>query len=313
LLQKTVKMDKESMIVVVGSSNTDMVMQVREFPRPGETIMGCGFLQNQGGKGANQAVACARLGADTSFVGKLGCDLLAQNTISLLRQEGIDVSHLTQTSESPSGTAFIMVDSHGENSIIVNSGANACLTEADINSATPLIARASVVLMQLESPVPVLTHAARVAKKNGAIVVLNPAPAPSSPLPDELLKHVDILIPNQTETERLSGVTVKDDETLLQAIHRLQEMGVGQVVVTLGSRGAMTVINGQPLMVSGIKVEAVDTTAAGDTFCGALCVRLSLGSSIEEAMRFACKAASLTVTRMGAQQSIPYLSEIAAL
>jgi ribokinase len=152
-----------------------------------------------------------------------------------------------------------------------------------------------------------------VAKKNGAIVVLNPAPAPFSPLPGELLKHVDILIPNQTETERLSGVTVKDDETLLQAIHRLQEMGVGQVVVTLGSRGAMTVINGQPLMVSGIKVEAVDTTAAGDTFCGALCVRLSLGSSIEEAMRFACKAASLTVTRMGAQQSIPYLSEIAAL
>ena len=313
MLQKTVKMDKESMIVVIGSSNTDMVMQVREFPRPGETVMGCGFLQNQGGKGANQAVACARLGAETSFVGKLGCDLLAQNTISLLRQEGIDVSHLTQTSESPSGTAFIMVDSHGENSIIVNSGANACLTEADINSATPLIARASVVLMQLESPVPVLTHAARVAKKNDAIVVLNPAPAPSSPLPDELLKHVDILIPNQTETERLSGVMVKDDETLLQAIHRLQEMGVGQVVVTLGSRGAMTVIDGQPLMVPSFKVEAVDTTAAGDTFCGALCVRLSQGSSIEEAMRFACKAASLTVTRMGAQQSIPYLSEIAAL
>ena len=131
MLQKTVKMDKESMIVVIGSSNTDMVMQVREFPRPGETVMGCGFLQNQGGKGANQAVACARLGAETSFVGKLGCDPLAQNTISLLRQEGIDVSHLTQTSESPSGTAFIMVDSHGENSIIVNSGANACLTEAE--------------------------------------------------------------------------------------------------------------------------------------------------------------------------------------
>lgn len=301
------------MIVVIGSSNTDMVMQVREFPRPGETIMGCGFLQNQGGKGANQAVACARLGADTSFVGKLGCDPLAQNTISLLRQEGIDVSHLTQTSESPSGTAFIMVDSHGENSIIVNSGANACLTEADINSATPLIARASVVLMQLESPVPVLTHAARVAKKNDAIVVLNPAPAPFSPLPGELLKHVDILIPNQTETERLSGVRVKDDETLLQAINRLLEMGVGQVVVTLGPRGAMTVIDGQPLMVPGFKVEAVDTTAAGDTFCGALCVRLSQGSSIEEAMRFSCKAASLTVTRMGAQQSIPHLSEIAAL
>ena len=298
------------MIVVIGSSNTDMVMQVREFPLPGETIMGCGFMQNQGGKGANQAVACARLGADTCFIGKLGCDPLAQNTISILRQEGVDVSYLTQTSESPSGTAFIMVDSHGENSIIVNSGANACLTPADIDDAAALISKASVVLMQLETPVPTLTHAARLAKESGAVVVLNPAPAPLTGLPDELLKHVDILVPNQTEAERLSGVCVRDDETLLEAIHRLQEIGVGQVVVTLGSRGSMTVIDGKPLMVPGFKVEAVDTTAAGDTFCGALCVRLSQGSDVEEAMRFACKAASLTVTRMGAQQSIPYLSEI---
>lgn len=298
------------MIVVIGSSNTDMVMQVREFPRPGETIMGCGFMQNQGGKGANQAVACARLGADTSFVGKLGCDPLAQNTISLLRREGIDVSQLTQTSDAPSGTAFIMVDSHGENSIIVNSGANGCLAEADIDQASSLIAKASVVLMQLETPVSTLTHAAHVAKANGAMVVLNPAPAPASALPDELLKHVDILVPNQTEAERLSGVTVKDDESLLEAISQLQRIGLGRVVVTLGSRGAMTVLDGQPLWVPGIKVEAVDSTAAGDTFCGALCVRLSEGSNIEEAIRFACKAASLTVTRMGAQQSIPYLSEI---
>lgn len=301
------------MIVVIGSSNTDMVMQVQEFPQPGETIMGCGFMQNQGGKGANQAVACVRLGAETSFVGKLGIDSLAQNTISMLRREGIDVSQLTQTSEASSGTAFIMVDSHGENSIIVDSGANACLTPTDVDAASPLIAQASVVLMQLETPVPTLTHAARLAKEKGAIVVLNPAPAPASMLPDELLKNVDILVPNQIEVERLSGVSVKDDETLLEAIHKLQGIGVGQVVVTLGSRGAMTVIGGQPLMVPGFKVDAVDTTAAGDTFCGALCVRLSQGCNVEEAMRFACKAASLTVTRMGAQQSIPYLSEISEL
>lgn len=298
------------MIVVIGSSNTDMVMRVNEFPQPGETIMGCGFLQNQGGKGANQAVACVRLGAETAFVGKLGCDSLAQATISMLREEGIDISHLTQTSDSPSGTAFIMVDSHGENSIIVNSGANACLSPADIEAASALIGKASVVLMQLETPVPTLAHAARIAKEKGATVVLNPAPAPSSPLPDELLKHVDILVPNQTETERLSGIAVKDDETLLEAIRKLQAIGVGQVVVTLGSRGAMTVIDGQPLMVPSVKVKAVDSTAAGDTFCGALCVRLSEGSSVEEAMHFACKAASLTVTRMGAQQSIPYLREV---
>lgn len=298
------------MIVVIGSSNTDMVMQVGEFPRPGETIMGCGFLQNQGGKGANQAVACARLGAETCFVGKLGCDALAQNTISLLRQEGIDVSQLTQTPDAPSGTAFIMVDSHGENSIIVNSGANACLTESDIDAASSLIAKASVVLMQLESPVRTLTYAAHVAKQHGAIVVLNPAPAPSVVLPDELLKNVDVLVPNQTETERLSGIEVRDEDTLLKAVNRLQEMGVGRVVVTLGSRGAMTVADGVPFWVSGEKIQAVDSTAAGDTFCGALCVRLSQGSRIEDAIRFACKAASLTVTRMGAQQSIPYLSEI---
>lgn len=301
------------MIVVIGSSNTDMVMQVRDFPRPGETIMGCGFMQNQGGKGANQAVACARLGTDTSFVGKLGDDALAQNTISLLRREGIDVSHLTQTSEAPSGTAFIMVDSRGENSIIVNSGANACLMPADIDAASSLIAQASVVLMQLETPVPTLTHAAHMAKEKGAMVVLNPAPAPISPLPDELLKNVDILVPNQTEAERLSGIAVEDDATLLEAIRRLKENGIGQVVMTLGSRGAVTEVDGRLVMVHGFKVDAVDTTAAGDTFCGALCVRLAEGCGVEQAMRFACKAASLTVTRMGAQQSIPHLSEVSEL
>lgn len=287
-----------------------MVMRVGEFPKPGETIMGCGFMQNQGGKGANQAVACARLGGETSFVGKLGSDALGDNTITLLRQEGLDVSQLTQTPDAPSGTAFIMVDAHGENSIIVNAGANAELTPADIDAAEEVISRADVVLMQLETPVPTLTYAACMARKYGAKVVLNPAPAPATGLPADLLRNVDVLIPNETEVERLTGAEVKDEASLLSAMEKLQTLGVGQVVVTLGSKGAMAVVDGKPLFVPSVKVEAVDTTAAGDTFCGALCVRLSQGCGLEEAMQFACRAAAVTVTRMGAQQSIPCLDEL---
>lgn len=298
------------MIVVIGSSNTDMVVRVGAFPKPGETIMGRGFLQNQGGKGANQAVACARLGGKTSFVGKLGCDALAEHSIGLLKQEGIDVSQLTQTATAPSGTAFIMVDAAGENSIIVNAGANAELSTADIDAAEELIGRASVVLMQLETPVPTLVHAARMAKKHGATVVLNPAPAPATPLPEELLQNVDVLIPNETEVERLTGMEVTDDASLLPALDKLQELGVGKVVVTLGAKGAMAVADGQTVYVPSICVEPVDTTAAGDTFCGALCVRLSEGADLKTAMQFACKAAAVTVTRMGAQQSIPHLAEL---
>lgn len=298
------------MITVIGSSNTDMVMRVGEFPKPGETIMGCGFIQNQGGKGANQAVACARLGGETSFVGKLGCDALGDNTVTLLKQEGMDVSHLTQTPDAPSGTAFIMVDAHGENSIIVNAGANGELSPADIDAAEEVIGRSDVVLMQLETPVPTLIHAARIAKKHDAKVVLNPAPAPATPLPSDLLQNVDVLIPNETEVERLTGIAVIDDASLLIALQKLQELGVGQVVVTLGSKGAMTILEGKPLIVPSIKVNAVDTTAAGDTFCGALCVQLSQGAALAEAMHFACKAAAITVTRMGAQQSIPRREEI---
>lgn len=298
------------MIVVIGSSNTDMVMRVKEFPRPGETIMGESYMQNQGGKGANQAVACARLGGTTAFVGKLGQDALAETSTFLLRQEGIDVSHLTRTAVAPSGTAFIMVDSHGENSIIVHAGANACLAPEDMDAAEPLIRQAKVVLMQLETPVPALVRAAHLAKKYGVMVVLNPAPAPATPLPKELLQNVDILIPNETEVESLTGNVVKDEASLLLAMQQLQQLGVHQVVVTLGSKGAMTLMEGECLKVPSVKVEAVDTTAAGDTFCGALCVKLSQGKSLQEAMQYACRAAAVTVTRMGAQQSIPYLDEL---
>jgi len=297
-------------IAVIGSSNTDMVMSVKEFPRPGETIMGHDFIQNLGGKGANQAVACARLGGETAFIGKLGKDSLAENTFKSLSKESMDLTHLTQTDEASSGTAFIMVDSHGENSIIVDSGANAYLTQEDIDRAESTLLDASIVLMQLETPIPTLTYAAKMAHSHGIRVVLNPAPAPSQALPIELLKNVDLLIPNETEAMKISGLTVINESNLADCIRRIQQLGVGEVVITLGSKGAATLVDGELVITASPKVKPVDTTAAGDTFCGALCVRLSDGYSLPQAMQFACNAAALTCTRKGAQQSIPNLSEL---
>ncbi len=296
-------------IVVIGSSNTDMVMRVDEFPRPGETIMGHDFMQNLGGKGANQAVACSRLGGETAFIGKLGKDALGDNTLKQLAREKMNLSHLTQTEETSSGTAFITVNSHGENSIIVDSGANWKLTPKDIDKADDLLRDAALLLMQLETPIPTLTYAAQKAHSYGARVVLNPAPAPQEPLPSELLRNVDLLILNETEAEQISGVEASD-ENLNQCFHKINELGVEQVVITLGSKGAATLVDEDVRIVPAHKVEAMDTTAAGDTFCGGLCVALCQGKDITEAIRFACAASAITVTRMGAQQSIPYIEDI---
>lgn len=297
-------------IVVIGSANIDLVMQVAEFPLPGETIMGCGFLQNHGGKGANQAVACARLGGETAFVGKVGKDSLGTDTIEHLRNEGIDVQQLSQTAEAPSGTAFITVDSHGENSIIVNAGANGKLCPSDIDAADDLLKEAAVVLMQLETPIPTLTYAAQKAHQYGAKVILNPAPAPANALPKELLENIDLLIPNETEAQKIGGIQEVSEGNLQQSIEAIQQLGVQNVVITLGSRGAAALDGKELIKVSSPKVKPVDTTAAGDTFCGGLCVGLCEGKPLAEAIGFACKAAALTCTRMGAQQSIPMRSDV---
>lgn len=297
-------------IVVIGSSNTDMVMRVKDFPRPGETIMGYGFMQNLGGKGANQAVACARLGGDTAFVGKLGTDALAENTYKLLGKEKMDLSQLTQTDQSASGTAFITVSDEGENSIIVDAGANGKLSAQDIDNADALLREAAVVLMQLETPIPTLTHAAQKAHAYGAMVVLNPAPAPTEPLPEELLQNIDLLIPNETEAQLISGMDEVNEENLEQCINKIRQLGVDKVVVTLGSKGAATLHEGKLTLVPSQKVKAVDTTAAGDTFCGALCVALQQKRDMLQAIAFASQAAAISVTRMGAQQSIPFIGEL---
>lgn len=296
-------------IVVVGSANTDMVIGADHFPLAGETILGQDFMTNHGGKGANQAVAAARLGGDVAFVGKVGDDAFGHSTSEMMEAEGICVEALT-TSDQPSGVALITTVPSGENSIVVASGANACLSPADIRQAEGLIAEAAIVLMQLETPVDTLAEAARLAKRHGAYVVLNPAPAPKEPLPAELLENVDLLIPNETEAGYIAGMSVESDDDIPAAMDGIQKLGVKDVIITVGSRGVCARIAGRVVTVPAFRVKAVDTTAAGDTFCGALCVALAQGKDMEEAMRFGCKASSISVTRRGAQMSMPTREEV---
>ena len=297
-------------IIVIGSSNTDMVIRTRKMPRPGETVLGGDFMMNHGGKGANQAVAAAKLGGRTTFIGKVGNDVFGRQTVEMLRGLGIDVSYLGVSDTKPSGIALINVDDSGENSIAVASGANAELSTADIDAAEEAIRNAALIIMQLESPIETVTHAAKTAKKYGVPVILNPAPAPAHKLPEELMANVDIIIPNETEAEIISGIVITDQQSELLAINKIHAMGVKTVIFTLGSDGALVCENGECEKVPSFKVKAVDTTAAGDTFCGALCVALSEGMPIRDAVVFANRAASISVTRMGAQQSIPTRDEI---
>lgn len=301
---------KPKRIVVVGSSNTDMVIRTNRMPRPGETVLGGNFMMNQGGKGANQAVAAAKLGGDTTFVAKVGDDIFGRQTVELLRKVGIDTTYVGVSANCPSGVALINVDASGENSIAVASGANADLLPADIDAAEEAIASASLIIMQLETPVETVAHAARIARKHGVKVILNPAPAPREPLPASLLADVDIIIPNKTEAELISGVEITDSESELRAINAIHAMGVPTVIFTLGSKGALICENGDCELIPSFKVAPVDTTAAGDTFCGALCVALSEDMPMRRAIEFANKAASITVTRMGAQHSIPTRDEV---
>jgi ribokinase len=272
--------------------------------------MGHDYLSNHGGKGANQAVAAARLGGNIVFIGKVGNDTLGESTIQLLKQEGIDVTYLTRTDKQPSGVAFITLDSNGENTIIVNPGANGLLSESDVNDAQNVFEEAKIVLMQLETPMPALIRAAELAKRHSAYVVLNPAPMTKKQLPSELLNHVDLLIPNETEAMAISGMKICDDYSASEVMRKIQSIGVKNVIITVGTKGVLANIDNSTVNIPAFKVKAVDTTAAGDTFCGALCVSLCNGTDLETAIRFANKASSISVTRMGAQLSMPYLEEM---
>ncbi|WP_308550282.1 ribokinase [uncultured Parabacteroides sp.] len=295
-------------ILVVGSSNTDMVIKAAHLPRPGETILGGTFFMNPGGKGANQAVAIARLGGSVTFICKTGSDIFGHQSQQLFEEEGINTSYVFSDSGNPSGVALITVDEKAENCIVVASGANANLLPSDLAKAEEAIEQADLILMQLEVPMETVCFVADIAWQKGKKVILNPAPA--HPLPADLLRHLYLITPNETEAEMITGVKITDESSAGEAARLLSEMGVQHVIITLGSKGALIYSDGKAEIVPALKVEAVDTTAAGDVFNGALTVALSEGRSLKEAARFACKASAISVTRVGAQSSAPYRNEV---
>jgi len=295
-------------ITVIGSTNTDMVIKTSKLPAPGETILGGDFLMNPGGKGANQAVAAARLNGKVILVAKTGEDLFGQQAKKLFRSENLDTEYLSSDPLAPSGIALITVDDRGENCIVVAPGANSRLVREDIVNALPALMKSEFILMQLEIPLDTVIYAAEIAHKAGRKVILNPAPAQQ--LPSELLSMLYMITPNETEAELLTGIPVNDIESAKAAAQLLIEKGVEVVVITMGAQGAFLTTNEYAVLIPSYMVEAVDTTAAGDCFNGALTVALSEGAALKDAVSFANRAASISVTRMGAQASAPYRHEI---
>jgi ribokinase len=290
-------------IVVIGSSNTDMIVQTPHIPKPGETILGGTFSTAAGGKGANQAVSCARAGGRVTFVARVGKDMFGEQALQGFRAAGINVDYVGQDPVAPSGVALIIVDEQGENSIAVASGANGNLSVADVEAAQGAVSSAGIVLMQLEVPIETVEAGARMARAQGAQVILNPAPAQA--LSDALLQDVSILTPNETEAQMLTGVAVQDEVGAQAAAEVLIKKGVDAVIITLGKAGAYVHAAEFQGMVAGFEVEPVDTTAAGDTFNGTLAVGLAEGMSLQQAVLFAHGAAALSVTKLGAQPSAP--------
>jgi ribokinase len=290
-------------VVVIGSSNTDMVVKAARIPQPGETVLGGEFMMVPGGKGANQAVAAARLGAEVTLVARLGDDLFGEASLRNFRDAGIRTEVVVRDGGTASGVALILVDAGGENAIAVAPGANARLAPADVDRAEDAIRAADVVVLQLEVPMATVLHALRLAKRHGRRVILNPAPA--APMPDEAFGLVDILTPNETEAEMLLGGGAAGLGGIAPTAEALRAKGVDTVIVTLGREGAFVVHAGGSFHVAGRHVEAVDTTAAGDAFTGALACALAGGRELNEALEFATAAAALSVTRMGAQSSLP--------
>ncbi|WP_162047810.1 ribokinase [Vibrio taketomensis] len=295
-------------LVVLGSVNADHVLQVPSFPRPGETLHGRNYQVIPGGKGANQAVAAARLKADIGFIACVGDDAFGINIREHFKVDGMDISAVKMQHNCPTGIAMIQVSDSGENSICISAEANARLTAEAIEDDLARIEQAEYLLMQLETPMCGIEKAAQVAKAAGTKVILNPAPARA--LSDALLNHIDIITPNETEAEVLTGIAITDEASAQQAAAVLHQKGIATVMITLGAKGVWLSQNGQGQIIAGFRVEATDTTAAGDTFNGAFVTGLLEEMPIESAVKFAHAAAAISVTRFGAQTSIPHRVEV---
>lgn len=294
-------------IVVIGSSNTDMVLRTERFPKPGETILGGEFFIFQGGKGANQAVAASRADGNVTFICSVGNDAFGKEAVKHYINEGIDVNGVVMDEKAPTGVALITINGQGENAIVVASGANAMLSVNNMETGDRL-EKADWLITQLETPLPVIVYLSAYAKKRKKKLILNPAPA--AELPNEVYDGLFLITPNETETELLTGIKITDEASAQQAAIIFKTKGVQNVIITLGSKGAYLYCNDYQEIIASFKVVAVDTTAAGDVFNGALVVALAEGKGWKDAVLFASKAASISVTKMGAQASAPFRSEI---
>ncbi len=306
-------MQTRSNITVVGSINMDLVFRTPRMPAEGETISGSEFVQIAGGKGANQAVAAARQGAATTLIACVGTDAYGKESINGLHNNGIDINFISTVNQIPTGVAGIFVDDNGRNSIVIAPGANAQLTPAHIHAAGQAICDANILICQCETPLSAVTAAIELAFLNNVQVIFNPAPA--LPLPDELLSKVSYLIVNETEAGQLSGIKVTDISSAQTASHKLLSRGVNCVLLTMGEHGVSITekiheVTQETRHVPAIKVKAIDTTAAGDTFVGAFAAALGRGLSAFDAASEAQFSAALTVTKLGAQSSIPYREEV---
>jgi ribokinase len=297
-------------IVIVGSSNTDMIVKTERIPKPGETVIGGTFSMAAGGKGANQAVASARAGGKVTLVARIGSDLFGAQAVKGFRADKIHVNHIVRDKKAASGVALIFVDEAGENSIAVASGANAALSPSDVRKARAVIASADVLLMQLETPIETVEAAADIAVKRNIPVILNPAPARS--LEETLLRKISVLTPNEHEAELLTGISVQSEQDTALAAEALKAKGVRLVIITLGPKGAYVHSDETKGLIPGYPVSAVDSTAAGDVFNGAFAVAFAEKRPLADAVRFANAAAAISVTKLGAQPSAPRRSAIAA-
>ncbi|MEN2316406.1 ribokinase [Lacticaseibacillus paracasei] len=299
-------------VVVIGSINVDSILHIQRLPQPGETIKMDTFSQAAGGKGANQAVAAARSGAKTSFIGRVGDDANAAFMRGELVKNQIDTQYVATTVGTQTGQAYILLQASGQNSIIIQHGANFEVTPADVQRAADLIQSADFVVAEFETPVDATAEAFKIAKAAGKMTILNPAPAQKD-LPAALLKNVDLIAPNETESELITGIPVVDEDSMWASAAYYHELGIRGVIITLGSKGSFISLDGEATIVPAFKVKAVDTTAAGDTFIGALASVLQTDlKNIVTAATYASMASSFTVQKLGAFPSIPMGDEVRA-